>query len=114
MISKMRTLQTCRRPKLRRLLAPLVLALWSSGVSYAADTIKGGSLYAAHCTACHGTSGVSIMPGAPNFARSESLLQPDLALLAAIKAGKNVMPSFQGVLSDRDILNVIAYLRTLN
>ena len=59
-------------------------------------------------------SGISVMPGAPNFARGERLLQPDLMLLATIKAGKNVMPSFQGILSDNDILNVIAYIRTLN
>jgi cytochrome c6 len=76
--------------------------------------IKGGNLYATHCVACHGASGISAMPGTPSFARSESLLQPDLTLLATIKAGKNVMPAFQGVLSDRDILDVIAYLRTLN
>lgn len=97
-----------------KLLAPLLLALWSSAAAHAADTTKGGSLYAAHCAACHGASGASVMPGAPSFARSEGLLQPDLVLLAAIKAGKNVMPAFQGMLSDRDILDVIAYLRTLN
>ena len=113
MISKMRTLKNRRRPQFR-LLAPLALALWSSGAPHAADMIRGGDLYAAHCVACHGASGVIVMPGTPSFARSEGLLQPDLTLLATIKAGKNVMPAFQGVLSDRDILDVIAYLRTLN
>jgi cytochrome c6 len=54
------------------------------------------------------------MPNAPNFARNESLLQPDLSLLASIKTGKNAMPAYQGILSDQDILNVIVYLRTLN
>lgn len=113
MISKMRMFKIRRSSQLR-LVAPLVLALWSSGASHAADMIKGGNLYATHCAACHGASGVSVIPGAPSFARSEGLLQSDLALLASIKAGKNVMPAFQGMLSDRDILDVIAYLRTLN
>lgn len=113
MISQMSALNIHCHSKLK-LLAPLLLVMWSSGTSYAADMIKGGKLYAAHCAACHGASGVSVMPGAPNFARSERLLQPDLALLATVKAGKNVMPAFQGVLSDHDILDVIAYLRTLN
>ena len=113
MISKMRMFKIRRSLKLS-LLAPLALALWSSGASHAADMIKGGNLYATHCAACHGVSGVSMMPGAPSFARGEGLLQADLALLVAIKSGKNVMPAFQGVLSDRDILDVIAYLRTLN
>ena len=53
------------------------------------------------------------MPGTPSFAQSEGLLQPDLMLLATIKSGRNIVPAFQGVLSDRDILDVIAYLRTL-
>lgn len=96
------------------LLALTMPVLMSIEASDAADIVKGGNFYAAQCAACHGATGVSIMPGAPSFARSESLLQPDLALLAAIKAGKNIMPSFQGVLSDRDILDVVAYLRTLN
>lgn len=109
----MRILKNAHR-SLFRLLAPFILALWSGGAPYAADMIKGGNLYAVHCAACHGASGISVMPGTPSFARNEGLLQPDLTLLAAIKAGKNVMPAFQGVLSDRDILDVIAYLRTLN
>lgn len=96
-----------------RLLVPLLLAL-GSGASHAADPIKGGDLYAAHCVACHGVSGVSVMPDAPNFAQSEGILRPDTFLLASIKVGNNAMPAYQGILSDRDILDVIAYLRTLN
>lgn len=87
---------------------------FGSGTSRAADTIKGGALYAVHCASCHGASGISVMPNAPNFARGESLLQPDLSLLVSIKNGKNAMPAYQGILSDHDILDVIVYLRTLN
>ncbi|TAN73711.1 MAG: cytochrome c [Gallionella sp.] len=96
-----------------RLLVCLLLVL-GPGASYAADAIKGGELYAAHCAACHGLSGVSVIPGAPNFARSEGILRPDMFLLTAIKEGKNAMPAYQGILSDRDILDVIAYMRILN
>lgn len=85
-----------------------------SGSTWAADTIKGGELYAVHCASCHGASGISIMPNAPSFARGESLLQPDLLLLTSIKSGKNAMPAYQGILSDHDIMDVIVYLRTLN
>jgi cytochrome c6 len=85
-----------------------------SGFSQAADTVKGGELYRLHCALCHGVSGVNIMPNAPNFARGESMLQPDLTLLASIKNGKDAMPSYNGILSDQDILDVIVYLRTLN
>lgn len=95
------------------LLACLLLVL-VPGASHAADAIKGGELYAAHCASCHGVSGISVTPDAPNFARSEGILRPDMFLLAAIREGKNAMPAYQGILSDHDILDVIAYVRTLN
>lgn len=96
-----------------KLLASFLL-LFGSGLSHAADTNKGAELYAMHCATCHGVSGISIMPGAPNFSQSEGLMSPDGALLISIKGGKVAMPAYRGVLSDQDILNVIAYLRTLN
>jgi cytochrome c6 len=40
-------------------------------------------------------------------------MQPDPVLVQSIKAGRNAMPGFQGLLRDRDILDVIAYARTL-
>ena len=98
---------------LRLPLAFLLLAL-VPGTSYAANPGKGGSLYAMHCASCHGTSGTSVMPGAPSFARGERLMQPDAQLLSSINAGKNAMPAYRGVLNDQDILDVIAHLRTLN
>lgn len=91
-----------------------VLLIFGSDMSHAANAIKGGELYAVHCSACHGMNGISMMPGAPNFARSEGILRPDFFLLNAIKEGKNAMPGYQGILSDGDILDVIAHLRTLN
>jgi mono/diheme cytochrome c family protein len=91
----------------------LVLVFTTSS-SNAADTTKGGALYALHCADCHGTTGISVIPFAPNFAQNESLMQPDSYLLTAINKGNNAMPSYQGILSEHDILDVIAYLRTLN
>jgi cytochrome c6 len=88
--------------------------LLACGASQAADTNKGQQLFAANCAICHGQSGRSVMPGAPNFDRGEGMLRPDFTLLAAIRSGKNAMPAFQGILADRDILDVIAYLRTLH
>jgi cytochrome c6 len=90
------------------------MLVFGSSTSQAADTIKGGELYAKHCASCHGASGISVMPDAPNFAREEGLLQPDPILLFSIKNGKNAMPAYQGILSDQEILDVIVYLRTLN
>jgi cytochrome c6 len=99
--------------KQTRLLVPF-LFIFGSSLSHAADTNKGSEIYATHCSACHGVSGVSVMPNAPNFSQNEGLMSSDRALLISILAGKAAMPSYRGVLSEQDILDVIAYLRTLN
>ena len=85
----------------------------ASGPTHAADIGKGQRIYSMHCAACHGPTGLAVMPGAPNFARNERLLQPDMSLLMSVRTGKNAMPAFMGILNDREILDVIAYLRTL-
>jgi mono/diheme cytochrome c family protein len=94
------------------LVSALALAL-AAPAAHAADAARGAQIYVQHCASCHGANGVSVMPMAPNFARSERMLQPDFQLLMAIKAGKGPMPAYNGILGDRDIYDVIAYLRTL-
>lgn len=89
------------------------LVLLSATPARAADPSHGAQLYALHCQGCHGRTGVSVMPGAPNLARGEGLMQADMSILAAIKSGKNAMPGYFGILKDQDILDVIAYMRTL-
>jgi cytochrome c6 len=93
--------------------AALALLL-GAGAAHAADSIKGRALYTQHCVICHGASGRAVVPGSPNFDRGEGMLRPDQTLLTAIRGGKNAMPAFQGRLSDRDMMDVIAYIRTLH
>ena len=95
------------------LLATLAL-LMAAGGAAAADIQRGGALYSTHCAVCHGAGGTPVFAGAPNFRRMESLMRPDLQLMAGIRNGKGAMPGFFGVLRDREILDVIAYLRTLS
>ena len=90
-----------------------VLLLCGAVAARAADISKGGRLYGEHCASCHGAAGVPVMGGAPNFQRSEKLLQPDTLLLASIRSGKNAMPAYVGILRDQEIIDVIAHLRTL-
>lgn len=94
-----------------RLALAVVIAVAAPAV--AADIAKGGQAYALHCAVCHGPAGQGVHPGAPKFNRGERLLQSDLRLLANVRAGKNAMPPFNGVLKDREILDIIAYVRTL-
>ena len=101
------------RYAVRALGATIAIVAALAGHAHAADIAKGQRVYAMHCAVCHGPTGLAVMPGAPNFARNERLLQPDMSLLMSVRTGKNAMPAFMGILNDRDILDVIAYLRTL-
>jgi len=97
-----------------RLAAALLAAGLAAAVpARAADLARGSQVFALHCAVCHGPAGQGGIPGAPKFNRGERLLQSDLALLGSVRRGKNIMPAFAGVLRDREILDVIAYLRTL-
>lgn len=81
--------------------------------AHAGDVVHGGELYRVHCAGCHGASGRPVLPGTPDFSRPTGLLKPDLALLSAIRAGRGAMPAYQGQLRDREILDVVAYMRTM-
>jgi len=80
------------------------------GKAQALDPNKGRTLYMQYCNSCH-ESGRE-MAGAPDFNNGSSLMQSDVALLGKIRSGKNAMPGYAGILSDRMILDIIAYMRT--
>ena len=90
----------------------LSAGLWAAGAQ-AADPKNGRTIYNQHCVNCHGERGVPNMPGVPDFSRGERLMQTDLDLIKTISRGKSMMPAYQGLLSENDILDVIAHLRTL-
>ena len=85
-----------------------------AGAAWAADPAKGATTYSNHCAACHGRSGRPVWPGAPDLSRPGSLLRTDAQLIALLKQGRGVMPSYLGVIRERDMLDLIAYVRTLN
>jgi len=85
----------------------------TSGSARAADVSAGAELYRHHCAGCHGNDGRPVLPGTPDFSRPTALLKPDLALLSTVRGGKGGMPAFQGQLRDREILDIVAHLRTM-
>ena len=92
------------------------LAMWVMLVvtpAQAADPRAGAKLYNMHCTTCHGARGVARMPGVPDFRRGGALFKSDPQLLQMIEQGGGVMPAFRGLMSTYEIMDVIAYLRTL-
>jgi len=84
-----------------------------SGAAQAANVARGQQLYNMHCAACHGPRGEGVMPEAPKFRMGERLDQPDMVLMQSVRTGKKAMPPFFGVLQDPQILDVLAYVRTL-
>jgi cytochrome c6 len=85
--------------------------LWPS--AFGADLSQGQKLYRAHCASCHGVRGVPVMPGAPDFTRQQTLMQPDPVLVDKLKQGKGAMPAYQGLLRERELYDIVAYMRTL-
>ena len=92
---------------------PAVLLLAAACSASAVDLARGQRLYNLHCAACHGITGIPVMPEAPNLAMRESMNQPDVVLMQSLKMGKKNMPPFFGRLKDQELLDVIQYVRTM-
>ena len=93
------------------------LVWWGVGTAttaVAADAAAGNRVYFVRCVGCHGMGGKSIDPDAPSLVGGDKLAQADVALVMRIKTGKNRCPPFLGILHDREILDLVAYLRTLH
>ncbi|MCG2577188.1 cytochrome c [Dechloromonas sp. XY25] len=99
--------------KTMRMMLVAVLVTGAAGTVSAANFVQGQQLYQMHCAACHGGRGEGVMPDAPKFRMGERLDQPDMILMQSVKSGKKTMPPFFGILQDAQILDVLAYVRTL-
>jgi cytochrome c6 len=105
--------ETMTRKQLFRYFMVFVFFILTTGVASAGDPMKGSKLYADHCSGCHGVNGTPQVVDVPNFKMGQGLMKSDQQLLTFIKNGKLVMPGYKGLLSDQEILDIIAHLRTL-
>jgi cytochrome c6 len=103
---------TGRRADCLRFAALAALAA-AAPAAPAADIFKGRELYAKHCELCHGPDGRGTLAGAPDFTRSAGLLRPDLDLVQYLRSGRGAHLAYQGILRNEQLLDVVAYLRTL-
>jgi mono/diheme cytochrome c family protein len=125
-----------RRTPLRnfRRIFPKRLALWAAllglmsaplaGIA-AGDPKRGNDVFQQYCSGCHGPEGrgskkSGFMPRPKNLTmKGYTELLPDEYLFGVIaKGGQSVnkseyMPAFEGAISEEDIDNVIAFIRTL-
>jgi cytochrome c6 len=95
------------------LLLATIVASCLLAYAQASDIYNGRDVYELHCVTCHGADGRSIEPGVPDFSRGESLFAPDFDLVRALRDGDGHLPSYRGLLSDEELRDVIAYVRSL-
>jgi mono/diheme cytochrome c family protein len=106
--------------------AEVTLLAWND----AAVVSRGQALYAARCAACHGINGEgqstasgSTTPLAPpHDASGHTWRHPDFALVQLTKSGasdvtcleldQNAMPRFEQTLTDRDVIDVLSYIKS--
>ncbi|HXY02862.1 MAG TPA: cytochrome c [Terriglobales bacterium] len=79
---------------------------------------NGEKTYKAKCAGCHGPNGDASTPAAKamkarDFCSDEVKKETDAEWSDIITKGKNKMPAFGGKISDADIKDVIAYIRSL-
>ncbi|HEX6112340.1 MAG TPA: cytochrome c [Geminicoccaceae bacterium] len=90
----------------------------------AGDAAHGAALYKRYCSGCHGADGRggahTFMPHIQNLTRKDYIeFIPDGFLFTVIAEGgvavgkSGYMPAWRGTLSEQDIKDVIAFIRTL-
>ena len=89
-----------------------------SSVAIASAEGAGKNIFASKCSICHGPdgSGKTSMGKALNIADLHSAAvqkMSDADLKNVITNGKNKMPAFKGKLTDAQMGDVLAYIRTL-
>lgn len=80
---------------------------------FAGNANNGNVLFQEKCAACHGKNGTAVLPGAPSFSKGERMEKSDSSLKTSITNGLNTMPPFKGALSDGQLGDLLAYIRTL-
>lgn len=92
-----------------------------SSTAFAGDAKNGKKVFEQNCASCHGIAGkgdgaaaAALNPKPANFAKAVFKYgSKDADLEKTIKNGKGVMPKWGGVIPDKNIKDVIAYIRTL-
>jgi cytochrome c6 len=90
--------------------------LLCAGPSHAQS--NGEKVYKAKCAGCHGPDGAGATAAgkamkARDFCSDDVKKASDADWTDIISKGKNKMPSFNGKISDTDIKDVVAYIRSL-
>ena len=99
-----------------RAAAVILLAAFIAGPAFA--QAPGADTYKAKCAMCHGADGLAATPMGKSmkilsFKAPEMVKATDAQFIASTKDGKGKMPAYKGKLTDAQIKDVVAYIRTL-
>ncbi len=95
-----------------------VILLAASIAGPACAQTSGAAIYKAKCAMCHGADGQAMSPMAKNmhvlpFKAPAMVKASNAQFIASTTNGKNRMPAYKGRLTDAQIRDVVAYIRTL-
>jgi mono/diheme cytochrome c family protein len=96
----------------------LACAVLGASAAFASAKESGADIYKTNCALCHGENGDGDTPPgkalkAASFSSPDVVKKTDAELLSFTKKGKGQMPPWNGVLTDDQLMKVIAYIRTL-
>lgn len=78
-----------------------------------ANAQAGGDTYKAKCAMCHGADGSKTTMGSKALNSADVQKMSDADLTAVIENGKGKMPAYKGKLTDAQIKDVVAYIKTM-
>ena len=92
-----------------------LVAMMAATMTTAFAQGSGADTYKGKCQMCHAADGTASGPAGkslnvPSFKASK---QTEAEMIAETKAGKAKMPAFAGKLTDAQIKDVVAYVKTL-
>jgi mono/diheme cytochrome c family protein len=99
-------------------IAVLAVLCLAAGVVRAQDVASGEKVFKAKCVSCHGPDGKGDTAAgkatkARDLSSDEVKKESDATWADIITKGKNKMPSYDKKISDAEVKDVIAYMRTL-
>jgi mono/diheme cytochrome c family protein len=96
----------------------LVAIIAASTATTAFAQGSGADTYKSKCAMCHAADGTASGPtgkamNVPSFKSSAAVKASDADLIGVTKNGKGKMPAYAGKLTDAQIKDAVAYIRTL-
>ena len=98
--------------RLIRKICILILLSCAPLTAYAGNPMVGAGIYSAHCAKCHGGNGRATMAGTPDLIVHQLISKSNQQLISTIKTGRGIMPAYGGLLTEQQMDDVLAYLKT--